>query len=641
MNATDPTLANILQTQGNIEHYHIPKYQREYTWGLGEWEQLLADIEENNAGYFMGSIICIDDNSELGPGESRIFELVDGQQRLITLSLFLMSIYKKLKKLEEEIDEDKDDDEIDEDRLRINSIRKQLVHKKTQINRTEIGFFKEANKYCFLRVQPSTQNANFKDYLHILNELGLLKGNFYSKFCGLRRIYKAFNFFYKQTPNSKNELSELCDKINSLKFVHISVSSSSDAFTLFESLNNRGVPLSVMDIIKNKMLGSLEKQSQINIDSAYEKWQSLLGYLPEYQDQERFLRQYYNAFKVNPDFRIERFPKATKSNLVKIYEKFIKRDAEKIFLELLNKAQIYSKFIVTDLDADSKESKSLVELQRIGASPSYTLLIYLYSLEHDKFENHDESKNELLQFLTKYYLRRNITDYPNTRDLDAINMEVVEECENHLKNGNKLNSELLKQFILNGRGKPSEISYFKECLEDNLFRKNSNMARYVLTKIDEITHSREYKPQLWQRNDKGLLVWTVEHIFPQGSNIPIAWIEMISCGDREKAQIIHEECVHSLGNLTLSGYNSQLYNANFNKKQSLHEKRKFLGYEINIGYKNGLALNKIEFQVNGKTESLATINEWNEDAIKARNGKMVDILLSLFAFDNDELHSLN
>ena len=640
MNATDPTLANILQTQGNLEHYHVPKYQREYTWGLGEWEQLLADIEENNIGYFMGSIICIDDNIELGPGESRIFELVDGQQRLTTLSLLLMSIYKKLKK-SEKFYEDQDEEELDEHKLRINSIRKQLVHKKTQINSTERGYFKEGNKYCFLRVQPSTQNANFDDYLHILNELDLLKGDFNSRFCGLRRIYKTFKFFCKQIPDSINELNELFDKVNSLKFVHISVSSSSDAFTLFESLNNRGVPLSVMDIIKNKMLGSLEKQSQINIDSAYEKWQSLLVYLPEYQDQERFLRQYYNAFKIYPDFRIDRFQKATKSNLVKIYEKYIKKDAETIFNELLTKAKLYTKFIVTDSEADSKETKSLVELQRIGASPSYTLLIYLYSLEHDKFENYDESKNEFLQFLTKYYLRRNITDYPNTRDLDAINMEVIEECENHLKNDNKLNGELLKQFVLKGRGKPSEISYFKECLEDNLFRKNSNMARYVLTKIDEITHSREYKPKLWQRNDKGLLVWTVEHILPQGSNIPNAWIEMISGGDREKAYNIHEKCVHSLGNLTLSGYNSQLYNASFDKKQSLQEKRRILGYEINIGYKNGLALNNLKFQVNGKSESLATIKEWNEGAIKARNDKMVDILLNLFAFENDELHFLN
>ena len=70
------------------------------------------------------------------------------------------------------------------------------------------------------------------------------------------------------------------------------------------------------------------------------------------------------------------------------------------------------------------------------------------------------------------------------------------------------------------------------------------MARYVLTKLDEISHSREYKPQLWQRNDKGLLVWTIEHIFPQGSNIPKVWVDMVANGDRAKAEEIHENWVH-------------------------------------------------------------------------------------------------
>tara|TARA_R110002111_G_scaffold233890_1_gene294858 strand:+ start:137 stop:424 length:288 start_codon:yes stop_codon:yes gene_type:complete len=86
-----------MQTQGNLEHYHVPMYQREYSRRKNEWEQLLNDIEENDAGYFMGSIICIDDNEELPLGQSRIYVVVDShQQRLTTLSIILMSIYKSL-----------------------------------------------------------------------------------------------------------------------------------------------------------------------------------------------------------------------------------------------------------------------------------------------------------------------------------------------------------------------------------------------------------------------------------------------------------------------------------------------------------------------------------------------------------------
>jgi uncharacterized protein with ParB-like and HNH nuclease domain len=640
MNATDPSLANILQIQGNLEHYHVPKYQREYSWGKAEWEQLLEDIEENDPGYFMGSIICIDDNHELGPGESRVYEVVDGQQRLTTLSLLLMAIYRAYLEWEEELIEEDDEEEIEDYKLRLSNIRKQLIHKKYSINKAETGYFKEKDKFCFLRVQPSTQKANYNDYLHILAELGLIKGSFNSKFCGIRRIYKAFNFFYDHLPETLEDLNELLHKINSLKFIHIAVSSSSDAFTLFESLNNRGVPLSVMDIIKNKMLANLEKQHKMNIDDAYDEWQSLLEFLPEYQEQERFLRHYYNAFKVYPDIKIEKYTRATKSNLIKIFEQFIKKNAKQLFHDLIEKAEIYNYFIQPENYEEENQTKSLIDLKRIGSAPSYLLLLYLFSLENKAFNDKEKCLDDVLSFLVKYYIRRNITDFPNTRDLDAINIEVIENCQKQLDDNKKLSGKTIIDFLIKGKGKPASIEKLKEGLEDNLFYYNSGMARYVLAKLDEVTHSREYKPDLWARNEKGLLVWTVEHIFPQGNNIPKHWIDMIADGDKNKAQEIQENWVHCLGNLTLSGYNSQLSNASFDTKQDLHQNKKFLGYKINIGYKNGLSLNNIEFEYKGKTTNLSKIKEWTEESIDLRNSVMVDSFLRLFAFEEKELNDM-
>lgn len=166
------------------------------------------------------------------------------------------------------------------------------------------------------------------------------------------------------------------------------------------------------------------------------------------------------------------------------------------------------------------------------------------------------------------------------------------------------------------------------------------MARYVLAKLDEVSHSREYNPDLWQRNEKGFLVWTIEHIFPQGENIPQTWIDMIAGGDINAAKEIQNQLVHCLGNLTLSGYNSQLSNADFNTKQNLHENKTFLGQKINIGYKNGLSLNTLPFQYQDKNVSLADISEWTKDAIISRNNAIVEKLLKLFAFNQDELSEL-
>jgi len=643
MNATDPTLANILQIQGNLEHYHVPKYQREYTWGRNEWEQLLLDIEENDIGYFMGSIICIDDNNELGPGESRIFEVVDGQQRLTTISIMLMAIYYRLLELEESFT-DEDEEERDDYRLLLSNIRKQLVHKKADINKAETGYFEDKGsktKYCFLRVQPSTQNSNLSDYLHILNELKLIKGDYKSKFCGVRRLNKAFNYFYYNLPENYDEVQEILHKINSLKFIHISVTSSSDAFVLFESLNNRGVPLSAMDIIKNKMLAHLEKQHQMKIDDAYDEWQSLLRLLPEYKDQERFLRQYYNAFKIYPKIKIEKFTRATKSSVIKIYEQFIKKNAKETIDGLLEKAEIYNSFIEPETNGLSEERKKyLLDLGRIGSAPSYLFLLYLCSLPPEKLDNNDAAIDDVLQFFIKYYVRRNITDFPNTRDLDRINMDVIEKCDKYLNKGNKLNSQFIIDAFMNGKEKPSKLDGLKEGLEDNLFYYNSGMARFVLSKLDEISHSREYEPDLWARNEKGLLVWTVEHIFPQGENIPKYWVNMIADGDRKKAEEIHEEWVHCLGNLTLSGYNSKLSNASFEDKQNLHENKKFLGQKINIGYKNGLSLNNFQFSINNKDTNLAEIDKWTETSMRERNDAIVDVLLKIFAFNKEELENM-
>jgi len=630
MNATDQDFADILNIQGNIEHYHVPKYQREYTWGKNEWEQLLIDIEENDKGYFMGSIICIDDNSELGPGEPRIFEIVDGQQRLTTLSIFLMSIYHRLSEFKKDMISSEEEDDY---RSKLSNIKKQLIDKK-QKNSSERGCFKDkSDKYCFLRVQPSTQNNNYNDYLKILNDLEIIEGNYESKFCGVRRLYKAYTYFNNHLPDKYEEIINLLDKLNSLKFVHISVKSSSDAFLLFESLNNRGVPLSAMDIIKNKMLAHLE-----NIHNAYDEWQALLKYLPEYKNQERFLRQFYNAFKVYPEIRIQNFTRATKSNLIKIYEQLIKNNPKDTMNYLLEKGKIYNTFIEPNTnDLAEKRIKKLLDLERIGSAPSYLFLLYLFSLPSKHVDDKESVIDEVLCFFIKYYVRRNITDYPNTRNLDSINMDVIEACYQYNNEGKQLNSHFIMDQFLNHKDKPSPFESLKKGLENNLYHHNSGMARFVLTKLDEIYHSREYKPDLWARNEKGQLVWTIEHIFPQGQNIPPHWIDMIGNGNEEKTKEIHEKWVHCLGNLTLSGYNSQLSNASFKDKQNLHQNKTILGHKINIGYQNNLSLNKLEFKINNETKSLATIEKWTEDGIKARNSAMTKKLLEIFAFKNESL----
>ena len=112
----------------------------------------------------------------------------------------------------------------------------------------------------FLRVEPSAQNHNLDDYRYVLCEAGLLEGQSKPSYCGNRRMYRGYAYFRDSLPAEVSTLCDLVTKLNQLNFVQITVSSQADAFILFESLNNRGIPLSAIDIIKNKLLAEMERQ---------------------------------------------------------------------------------------------------------------------------------------------------------------------------------------------------------------------------------------------------------------------------------------------------------------------------------------------------------------------------------------------
>ena len=635
MKPEEATLASLLTIEGNQWHFHIPKYQREYTWGKYDWSKLIEDIYDSDLGHYMGSVICVHEKEELTPSEELIYDVVDGQQRLTTISLMLMAIYDKLKYV---LPEHSPDIIIDDDyKDTLNSIRKKLVKKtKTNSSKVPLGGFKSDGFNCFLRVQPSSQFSNLDDYKYILSDIELLEELPYPKNCGNRSIYKAYQYFYDHTSNNWIDLKELLDRVNRLAFILISETSHSKAFILFETLNNRGVPLSGIDIIKNKMLAVLEKKHGIDIDESFNQWQKLLSNLPSHDEQDRFLRQFYNAFKFNDDIKVDKVPKATSSTLIKIYEQLIRKDAGGIFNELQNKAKLYNQLIEPEKYPETKLTLALIDLERISATPSYTFLLYLFSLEESCFEETD-LKLKVVELFCKYYLRRNVTDFPNTRDLDTINIDLIEQCHKQIQKNRKVSYDFIENILLTGKGKPETILKLKENLKDNLFRYNDGMARYLLAKLDETAHSREYKPDLWARNEKGLFVWTVEHVFPQGKNIPKEWIDMIGNGSKNQAEEIQENLVHCLGNLTLSGYNSKLSNYSFSKKQNRSEANIF-GNKIKIGYQNGMAINNIEFKIKGKKFTIANSPEWKKEMIESRNNVIVNMVLELFAFNETELN---
>ena len=179
-------------------------------------------------------------------------------------------------------------------------------------------------------------------------------------------------------------LFNLVKRFNSAVLVVIEVDTHKDAYMLFESLNNRGVPLTAIDLIKNLIISVSEKDNKSN--ECYENWREIQNNLQEeYVVQERFFRQYYNAFReeLNEPFVLPESTKkyplaylATKTTLMDIYEKLIRRDYEKFLKEILFASQKYA-IIINNSTEETIYSSELKDLERIQGAPGYLLLLYL------------------------------------------------------------------------------------------------------------------------------------------------------------------------------------------------------------------------------------------------------------------------
>lgn len=461
-NANRYSIAQIFGVDGQVK-YIIPKFQREYTWNKDNWEELINDIQDSDGNHFIGSIICIQN-----PGTDTYnpeLELIDGQQRLTTISLLFCAIYKLLKSKAPN-----DDDDI---RSELTNLKWKLIQRRTNN----------------LKLELSRQNNNFNDYKSILSEIEIIEFANHANNKGNRKIFKCFRYFCnKLEEKTVEDLIELIEKINNTLLVKIEVDSHSDAFMLFESLNNRGVPLSAIDLIKNKILAKLENEEDLPADDAFDKWNIIINNLPDYSIQERFLRQYYNAFKCKRDLiKVGSFTKATKSNLIKIFETLIDERPKYIFDELIEKSLIYRNLISPEYAEDTiflNLKKDLIDLANVKAAPSYTLLLYLFS-RNDKLDI--AFYKDIINYLVKYFVRRNITDFPNTRNLDQIFMDLIEKIEIE---GGFVGADFIIKF-LNNKERISSLSIFEEKLRGDIYESNVDATRFILSKIEEKNSTKE------------------------------------------------------------------------------------------------------------------------------------------------------
>ncbi len=573
--------------EGNVL-YRIPPYQREYSWYKAQWEDLFEDLIEADGAHFLGTIITLDQTTDTLEGN--ILHVVDGQQRLTTLTLLLAAVYSVLK---EHIDELDDDTRTD-----VTNLGRQLVRKADQQP----------------RVTPQKQGHNLFDYLKTLEDAGLPVEGEWKPYYPSRRIAKCYRYF-RSAILKLAETEELTETEAALRvheaalqavIVKIEVASHADAFVLFESLNNRGMPLSPVDLIKNHLLAESEKKQIMNVDQAFKHWNDMLTSLGDsYSTQERFLRHYYNAFKTElPD--VPNASVATKSNLIRIYEKLLEQDLKKVVDALVEASKIYGRInCVVELDQPTSLDRAFQRLMRAQGAPSYVLLMWLMT-KQEELELSDGQVEAVADRLTSFFVRRNLTGYPPTYALAKLFMTTIDAV------GDARGDDVLTLVGEKLNAVSASDEEFRARLLGRIYEENTDVARFVLTTLAEDAMTKETKVDLW-RQEKNHFVWTIEHILPQGENLPAAWQEML--GGKEVAAQVQEEHRHRLGNLTVTAYNSNLGNKSFIEKRDRQDSKGRY-----IGYKNGLSLNA----------ELAARESWTADDIEARTKVLADKVITRF-----------
>lgn len=311
----EPKNENFNELIGGQNKYIVPRFQRDYAWDIDQWEDLWSDINalDDEGFHYMGYIV-------LQQKEQYQHEVIDGQQRLVTLSIIVLAAMKAIKNLIEKCEK------VDENTERINEITKTFVGSKNIVSLKVIS--------------KLDLNRNNKDYfqkicsnLEVPNNRGITSTN--------RLIRKCFEFFSKKNYGiSGAEIAQfIADFSSRMVFTKIIVQDDLNAYKVFETLNARGVQLSTPDLLKNYLFSIVTKDDNIEdkeLDDLDEQWSEIISQLGE-SDVSDYIRYHHNSQR----------KMVTKKNLFSSMRKSITTPeyAYKYLKSLIDLAPIYASLI--------------------------------------------------------------------------------------------------------------------------------------------------------------------------------------------------------------------------------------------------------------------------------------------------------
>lgn len=518
MKANETKVEDFLSS--NKTQFVIPVYQRNYDWTTGQCKQLLDDIIEVGISkkmnaHFIGSIVYVHDDVYTA---SRIKELtvIDGQQRLTTLTLIYLVLHRLAKDLKNE--------------GLVNEISETYL-----INK----FSPEEEK---LKLRPTDNNDRALKYL--------LRSDANEEYSDFSKLIDNFNYFKERI--SEDNYQTVLKGLSKLMFVEVSLDrEKDDPQRIFESLNSTGLELAQADLIRNYILMGLNRRDQNKI---YQNYWEVIEKLAKDETLNisrvsDFIRDYLtlenknipNKGKVYLEFKVK-YPTSTLEEL------------ETNLSGIKSLVKHYNKLINPKNENDKEIRLQLEYINRLEINVAYPFLIKVY----DDYFNSVIDKEiflAVLDLVQSFTWRRFILGL-QTNALNKIFMSLYDKVErtNYLFS---IQKSLLQR--TGAQRFPKNAEVIDALKVKDVYNIKSKNRTYLLERLENF-ENRE--PVLIDGNDD----ITIEHIFPQNPD-PKWKIEL----GNDEFNFIKENYINTIGNLTLSGNNGKLGNKSFIDKRDLKE----------------------------------------------------------------------
>lgn len=552
----DAQKGNIYEILNGNKQFLIPIYQRFYSWDIEQCKRLWNDIVEmqkkGKVGHFVGSIVNIAEQAM--PTGVQKYMIIDGQQRMTTLTLLLLALRDYA--LNNPSDKT------------INALRIDNMLLKNE--------YEEGDERYKLLLTETDRDI----LISLIEKKPIMEGT-------RSRLIENYNFFVGKIADKEIQPAEVYESIGKLQIVNITLDRTvDDAQAIFESLNSTGKELSESDLIRNYILMGLEPSEQKYVyEHLWRPMEQLFAYETQGTEMDAFFRHHLTM-------KISRIPK-----LGCVYEEFKLYhlncefgSIRELCQDLLKYAKYYTDIVfMRNCDSDLKNLyEDIIDLKM---EVSYPFLLKIHRDCEEGLITLEQLK-EILKLCISYVLRRSICEIPT----NSLN-KTFATMKNYIRLDDYVNS--VKAFFL------MQDSY-KEFPDDDKFEiafvsrdiYNMRNRNYILSRLENF----ENKAPIIIEN------YTIEHIMPQNKNLSLEWRADLGANWQE----VQKKYLHTIGNLTLTAYNSEMSDRHFLEKMDMPG-----------GFKeSALRLNKY----------LVKQNEWSEKHIEERAKELANKAKSIWPY---------